>query len=156
MISLWICTHCCLFRIRCFGVNMTPMWYNRIFIWFVYAVWFFARPFVLSILDFILEFLKYRPHHDINEECILLEDIQNSQPHRILYLDDVFFNWGGNNERNVESLIMILLSAYLASLSPSYTGSLTMMLWSSRTETYSNSFGTSCGSVLPPMFTFRQ
>ena len=39
-----------------------------------------------------------------------------------------FLNWGGNNERNVESLIMILFYISLASLSPPHTGSPTKML----------------------------
>ena len=43
-------------------------------------------------------------------------------------------NWDGNNERNIESLIMLLFSASIASLSPPYTGSLTSMLWSSWTD----------------------
>ena len=67
-----------------------------------------------------------------------------------------FFYWGGNNERNVESLIMILFSAYLDSLSPPSTRSLTRLLWSSWTYIFSNIFGTSYGLLWPSMFTFRQ
>ena len=54
--------------------------------------------------------------------------MQHSQPHMTLYLDDIVLNWGGNNERNVESVAMILFSAYLASLIPPSTGSLTSLL----------------------------
>ena len=65
-------------------------------------------------------------------------------------------NWGGNNERNVESLMMILSSASVAYLSPQSTGSLTIMLWSSQMETCSNNFGTTWSLRWPLMFTFRQ
>ena len=61
-------------------------------------------------------------------ECIIFEDIQNSQPHISLYRADNFFGRGGNSERNVESLIMILLSTSLASLSTPSSGSLTRLL----------------------------
>ena len=64
-----------------------------------------------------------------------------------------FLNWGGNNEHNVESLIMILLSESIASLIPPSSGSLTRMLWSYLTETFSNNFGTIFGLVWPSMFT---
>ena len=66
--------------------------------------------------------------HDSNDECILLEDILHSQPHINLHLDEIFLNWGGNNERNVESLRMILFSVSLDYLSPPSTGSLKRML----------------------------
>ena len=67
-----------------------------------------------------------------------------------------FFNWGDNSERNVESLIIILFFAYIPSLIPPSTVSLTRLVWSSITDTCSKTFGTSCGSVGPSMFTFRQ
>ena len=51
---------------------------------------------------------------------------------------------------------MILFSEYLASLTPPSTRSLTRLLWSSQTENCSNNFGTSCSSVWPSMFYFRQ
>ena len=66
-----------------------------------------------------------------------MEDIQHSQTHMTLYLGNIF-NWGGNSEHSVESRIMILFYASLASLIPPYN------------------FGTSCGSVWPSMFTFIQ
>ena len=50
---------------------------------------------------------------------------------------------------------MILFSASLDYLSPPSIGSITRLLWSSRMDTCSNNFGTSCGSVWPSMFTFR-
>ena len=38
MIRLRICAHCRLFHIRCFGINMTPMWHHCIFICFIYVM----------------------------------------------------------------------------------------------------------------------
>ena len=56
MIWLWICTHCCLCHIRCFGINIMTMWNDCIFICFIYTIFFFPRPSVLIILAEILEF----------------------------------------------------------------------------------------------------
>ena len=58
-----------------------------------------------------------------------------------------FFNCGGNSERNVESLIMILFSSSLESLRPPSFVSLTRLLCSYLMDTWSNNFGTSSGSV---------
>ena len=66
-----------------------------------------------------------------------------------------FFNCGGNSEHNVESLIMILFSASLASLSPPFSLSLTGLLWSPLKDTCSNNFGTSCGSVWPSIINLQ-
>ena len=90
MIWLWVCTHCCLFHVICFGVNMTPMWHDFILICFIYAIYFPPRTSVLSILADILYFLKEQPRHDSNDECILLADMQHSYPNITLYLDDIF------------------------------------------------------------------
>ena len=38
---------------------MTPMWYQCIFICFIYVMCFITRPSDLSILDFIFQFFKY-------------------------------------------------------------------------------------------------
>ena len=96
---------------------MTPMWHERIL-----YVSYMKFDLILS-----LSFLRYQLRHDINEEFILMADIQHPQKQITLYID-IFLNWGGNNERNVKSLIMILLSASLDSLSPPSNGSLTMLL----------------------------
>ena len=37
-------------------------------------------------LIWYLSFFKYRSRHDSNGKCILLEDIQHSQPHMTLYI----------------------------------------------------------------------
>ena len=92
-----------------------------------------------------LSFLKFWSRHNSNNECILLVYIQHSQPHMTLYRADIPFNWGGNNECNVESLIIVLFSVSLASLSTPSNGSLTRLLWSSQTDTCSNNLGTICG-----------
>ena len=80
---------------------------------------FFTRLSDLSILDFIFEFFfKYLSRQDNNDECILLAEMQHSQPHTTLYRVDICFNWGGNSEHNVESLIIILSYSSLEYLRP--------------------------------------
>ena len=54
-----------------------------------------------------------------------------------------FFNWGGNSELNLESLIIILSSLSLSSFSPPYYMALIILLWSSLTDTCNNNFRTS-------------
>ena len=56
MIRLRICAHCSLCHIRCFGINMTSMCHPCIFICFIYVVFFFTRPSVLSILALSFSF----------------------------------------------------------------------------------------------------
>ena len=73
-----------------------------------------------------------------------------------LYCAYICFNCGGNSERNVESLIIILPSSSLASLIPPSFGSLTRLLCSSLTDTWSNNVGTSWGYVLSSNITLRQ
>ena len=116
MIRLRICAHCRFCHIRCFGINMKSMWNHCIFICFLYVMCFFDRSSILSILDFILEFFKYLSCQDSNDECIILSEIQHSQPNMNLYCADIFLNCGANCERNVESLIITLSSSSLASL----------------------------------------
>ena len=60
MIRLRICAHCSLCHIRCFGINMTPMWHHYVLICFLYVMWFLTRPFVLSILDLTFDFFQIR------------------------------------------------------------------------------------------------
>ena len=69
---------------------MTPMWHECIFICFIYVVYFFTRPYALSILALIFQIFKYLPHQDINDECIFLSEMQHSQPHMALYRADFF------------------------------------------------------------------
>ena len=45
-----------------------------------------------------------------------------------LYHTDIFLSLGNIIEHSVESLMVILLSAYLASLGPTYSGVLVMLL----------------------------
>ena len=71
--------------------------------------------------------------------------MQNSQPHMTLYRAELFLVWGGRIDHSAESLMMILLSASLASLSPTYSGGLTVLLLSSQTDIFSKNFGTNCG-----------
>ena len=92
MMRLRICAHCRICHIRCFGINMTPMWNHCIFICFIYVMCFLTRPSALIILDFIFQFFKYLSRQDRNDECILLSEMQHSPPHMTLYCADICFN----------------------------------------------------------------
>ena len=85
MIRLRICAHCSFCHIRCFGINMMPMWHDSIFICFIYVMCFLTRPSALRILALSFSFFKYLSQQDNNAECILLEEMQHSQPHINLY-----------------------------------------------------------------------
>ena len=87
----------------------------------VYLLWEFC---LLS-----LSFFKYLSRHDSNDECIILAKMQHLNPHMIFKRADICFNWGGNSERKLESLIIILPSSSLASLRPLSFGSLTRLLF---------------------------
>ena len=78
---------------------------------------------------------------------MLLEYMQQSQPYITLYQAAIFFSWGDKMLCNFESLIMILLSAYLAYLSTPSSGGLTMLLYTSLTYIRNNNLGTNCVST---------
>ena len=84
IIVMRISSHCCICHIRCFGINMMPMCHHCIFIYSMYMIYFLTRPSALIILDFILEFFRYLSRQDSNDECILLAEMEHSQPHIIL------------------------------------------------------------------------
>ena len=90
IIRLKICAHINLFHTRCFGINMTSMWNHCIFICFIYVMCFFTRTSDLIILDLIFSFLKYLSQQDINYECIILSEMQHSQPQMNLYCAGFF------------------------------------------------------------------
>ena len=59
---------------------------------------------------------------------MILTDMQHSHPPMTLYREVIFLCWCGRILRKVESTIMILLSASLASFSPHPYGETTMIL----------------------------
>ena len=73
----------------------------------------------------------------------MFADMQHSQQYISLYQEVIFLSWGGRILHKVESLMMILLSASVASLSPSYSVGITRLLQPSHTDTCNNNFGTS-------------
>ena len=156
MIWLWICTHFWLFHLRCFVINMTPMWHHCIFICFIYAIWFFTRPSVLRILALIFEFLKIPITSWFKLGMYTFCIYKTFTTTQNLVSCGIYFIWGGNSELNVEPLIMILFSESIASLSLQFTGSIKRPLWSYLMYAYSNNFGTICGLVWQSLFTFRQ
>ena len=73
--------------------------------------------------------------------------MQHSQTHITLYQEVIFFSWGGKMLRNVESLIMVILSAHIASsITTTYVG-LNMLLYISLTDTCNKTFVTNCVST---------
>ena len=58
MIRLRICAQRSSCHIRCFGINMTSMWHDCIYIFFIYVMWFFTIPSILSLLALIFELLQ--------------------------------------------------------------------------------------------------
>ena len=59
----------------------------------------------------------------------------------------ICFSLGGKMLHKVESMMMILLSEFFASLSPPSSGGLTIILCSSLTHTYNKNLGTNCGPI---------
>ena len=64
------------------------MWYDRIFICFIYVILFFRRTSVVIILAFIFEFFQYRSRHDSNVESIIFSYITHSQPQMTVHIDE--------------------------------------------------------------------
>ena len=81
------------------------------------------------------------------EECILLADTKHSQSHINVYQEVIFFSWGGKSLHKVELLMILLLSASIASLrTPSY-GWLNMLLCSSMENNCNKNVVTNCGTL---------
>ena len=147
MILLWIRTHCCFCHIRWFGVNRTLMWHDRIFICFIYANFIFPQSFCYENFGSDPWVFLINNHAMIVMRSVYFWQIYNTHNHTWICILMKNFNWGGNNERSLESLIMILFSEYLAYLGPPSSMSLTILLWSSWMRTCSKTFVASCGSV---------
>ena len=94
-----------------------------------------------KIKNLILKFFQKRSCHDNNYECMLFADMKHSHPHITFYWEVILFSWGGRILCKVKSLIMILLSSYLASFSPPSSGGTTMLLCSYIKETCNNNLG---------------
>ena len=103
-----------------------------------------------------LRCLRLRSLRVKKDECILLADMQYSQPHTTLYRAVVLLICGDNMLRKVESMMMMLSSVSLASFSPPSSGGLTMLLYSSLTDTFNNNFGTNCGPACPYIYNVIQ
>ena len=90
MIRLRICAHGSLCHIRWFGINMMSMWHPV----FLYVSWMWCgfSPDLLIWEFCIWSFavFKYLSCQERNEECIILSEMQHSQPHMNLYCADFF------------------------------------------------------------------
>ena len=71
--------------------------------------------------------------------------MQHLQLYTTLYKTVLVLSWGGNMLRKVESLMVMLSSAYLATSGTPYAGELTMLLCSFLTGTCNKNFGNNCG-----------
>ena len=107
----------------------------------------FTRNSVLRITTLTFDFSKKISHHGNNYECIILADIRHSQPHMNFYYEVIILSWGGVIFHKVESLMMILFLASLASFSPIYSGGITMLLCSPCIDTCKNKLELIFGGV---------
>ena len=147
MIRLWVSTHCCLLHVILFGVNMLPMLHDCIFISFIYANLLFPQTFFFDHFGWDPWVFFNNNHAMILIMNAYFWQIFNIHKHTWPCIVMTFFNWVGNSECNVESLIRVLSFSYLASFSPPSFVLLTRLLWSYLTDTCNNNFVTSCGSV---------
>ena len=136
-------------------VNMATIIWYRILMCFKDMNWYFTRSSVFLFLLLSLRCFRRQPHYVNMEEYIVLSDMQHSQTHVTLYWSVIFFSWCVKMLRKVESLIVVLLSASLASLGPPSSGGINMLLWSSLTNTWNNNFIDNCVSVCPSIDNFR-
>ena len=65
--------------------------------------------------------------HAFREACINVSKIQNSHPHTSLLCFDISFTCGGNNSRNLESLIFKFYSLLMDSSKPPKLGGLIIL-----------------------------
>ena len=140
-IWIWICTHYFHINIRWCFENIITMWHDKFL--YVSNCWLYIS---LDLLFFALNiwsiiFFKKCSRHDNNDECIIFADMQHWQVHINLHWEVVFLIWCYRMLCKVESLMMILLSAYLSSLITTYYGVLNILLFSSLTEAFNNNFG---------------
>ena len=109
-----------------------------------------------ELLLLYLRCLRWKSRRVNKDKCILLSDIQHSQPHISVYWAVIFLSCSGNIWREIESLMIMLSSAYLDWVVPSYSGGIIMLLCSSLTDTFNNKFVTNCGTSWPSIFNLRQ
>ena len=90
MIRLRIYAHCIFFHIRCFGINITSMWHNSIFM--CSYMWCAFSPDLLLWAFWLwpLSFFKYPSLQESNDACIIVAETQHSQPHMTLYCANIF------------------------------------------------------------------
>ena len=103
---------------------MTAIGYHRVFICLEDTIFHFTIPSVFRIMIFLDNYFAII----IKNECILLAYMQHSRPQINLYHADILLSWGGRILHIVESLTMILLSEFIASLIPPSSDGLTIML----------------------------
>ena len=115
--------------------------------------WQFHQTFCFLCYNIDFFVFKWQSRHDNNYEWMILEDMQHSQPHINSYWEVIFLSWDGKRWCKVESLMVILLSAYLYCSSPPSYGGLNMILCSSLTETRNNNFSINLVSELSSMET---
>ena len=91
-----------------------------------------------------LRCLRWLSLHVNKEECILLTNMQHSQPHISFYWSEILLSWGGNMLCNIESLMIILYYESFASFCLPDSGGITMLLCSSMPYTWNKNHGTNC------------
>ena len=94
MIWLWICTYFWLFHIRCFGMNITPIWHDRIFICFMYVDLIFPHAFCFEHFGFDIWVLKNTHHAMILTTNVYFWKIYNIHNHTWTFIWMNFFKLG--------------------------------------------------------------
>ena len=112
-------------------------------------------PYVLHIMDLAFYIYRWQHLHGNKNECTLLTDMQHSQPHITLFHWYTSLIWVGIILCSLESIMTILFHFYLASIISPSSGGLTMILWSSHTDTCNKLFGTIYFSDWPSIETQR-
>ena len=66
-----------------------------VFICLKYTILYSIGPYFLHVTTLILKLFKYFPRHDNDEKCMILLDMQHSQPYVTFYLEVIFLVWYG-------------------------------------------------------------
>ena len=149
-------THCWHGHVGSGIVNMKTMRLYSILLGFKDTTWYLTRPYVFAQFDFYLWGVSDDSCAMLTGKSAYFSYMQQSQLHINLYWEVIFFSWDGKTLRKVESLIVVLFSAYLDSLSPPSSSGITMILCSYLTDTCNNNLGTNFVSTWPSIDNFIQ
>ena len=101
MFWCWICTHYGYEHARLCLIDMLTM--RNLGLSYVSNIWLAISPDLLFCSFWILSlsFYRYCSRLDNKNECIIMVDMQHSQPNTTLYYAEMFLSWGGIMLRNI-------------------------------------------------------